>query len=94
MENKLPIQRRLKSTVFVLISQGLLAALAISWVIHMLLIAVNGSVYFVENNHFILWAEIIVPAVISVFAVFIFISQVQRLGERRRTDRPEDRRSP
>jgi uncharacterized BrkB/YihY/UPF0761 family membrane protein len=91
MQNKLPIQRRLKTTMFVLISQGLLAALAISWVIHMILIAVYGSVYFIEDNNFILWAEIIISAAISVFAIFIFFNQVQRLGERRRTDRNKNR---
>lgn len=77
MENKLPMHRRLKTTMFVLISQGLLVALAISWVIHMAIVAANGSVYFVENNPFILWAEIASSILISIFAIFIFVNQVQ-----------------
>jgi uncharacterized BrkB/YihY/UPF0761 family membrane protein len=90
MENKLPMQRRLKSTMFVLISQGLLAALAVAWVIHMLLIAVNGSVYFVEDNPLILWTEIGISITIVIFAIVIFISQYQRLGERRKTDKTRE----
>ena len=87
MENKLSMRRRLKSTLFVVISQALLIALAVSWLIHMIIIAVNGAAYFVENNHFILWAEIVSSVLITVFAIFILASQIQRLGERRRTDR-------
>ena len=92
MGNRLPMRRRLKSTMWVLISQALLIALAVSWLIHMVIIAVDGSAYFVENNDFILWAEIVGSALILVFAVFIFVNQVQRLGERRSNDRIENRR--
>ena len=93
MENKITVRRRVKSTAYVIISQVLLVALAISWVIHMGLIAANGSVYFVENNHFILWAEITGSVLITLYAIYILATQIQRLGERRRTDRNEDRRS-
>ena len=92
MENKITIRRRVKSTAYVIISQALLVALAISWVIHMGIIAANGSVYFVENNRFILWAEITGSVLIIIYAIFILVTQIQRLGERRRTDRNEDRR--
>ena len=92
MENKLPMHRRVKTTMFVLISQGLLLAMAISWVIHMVIVAVNGAAFFVENNPLILWAEITGSVLISAFAVFIFVNQVQRLGERRRADRAIDSR--
>jgi len=92
MENRLSMRRRLKSTSYVLISQALLIALAVAWLIHMIIIAVNGSVYFVENNGFILWAEITTSVIITIFAICILITQVQRLGERRRTDGKEDRR--
>lgn len=81
------MRRRLKSTMYVLISQALLIALAISWLVHMLIIAVNGSVYFVENDHFILWAEITGSVLITIFAIFILANQIRRLGERRRTDK-------
>ncbi len=89
MENKLPMQRRLKTTMLILISQALLVALAISWVIHMSIIAAKGSVYFVENNQYILWAEIIGSGLIAVFALIILATQIQRLGERRRDDEAE-----
>ena len=78
--------------MWVLISQALLIALAVSWLIHMVIIAVDGSAYFVENNDFILWAEIVGSALILVFAVLIFVNQVQRLGERRGNDRLNRRR--
>lgn len=91
VENKLPMQRRLKTTMLVLISQALLLALAISWVVHMAFIAANGSVNFVENNDFILWSEIIGSALIAIFAILILATQIQRLGERRRSDNREER---
>ena len=92
MGNRLPMRRRLKTTMWVLISQALLIALAVSWLIHMVIIAVDGSAYFVENNDFILWAEIVGSALILVFAVLIFVNQIQRLGERRSNDRLNRRR--
>jgi uncharacterized membrane protein YbhN (UPF0104 family) len=91
MQNKLTMRRRLKSTTFVIISQALLIALAISWVIHMAIIALYGSAYFVENNPFILWAEIIGSVLITIFAIFILTGQIQRLGERRRSDDLKER---
>lgn len=83
------MRRRLRSTAYVLISQALLIALAIAWVIHMVIIAINGYVYFVENNPFILWLEITSSVLIVIFAIFIFVNQIQRLSERRRTDRAD-----
>ena len=80
------MQRRLRFSVLILISQILLVALAISWIVHMAIIAVNGSVYFVEDNPFILWAEIGVSILITVFAIYILIGQITRLGERRGDD--------
>ena len=87
MQNKITMRRRVKSTTYVIISQALLVALAIAWVIHMVIIAANGSVYFVENNPFILWAEITISVLITVFAIYILVVQIQRLGERRGADR-------
>jgi membrane protein YdbS with pleckstrin-like domain len=88
VEKRLTMRRRLRSTAFVIVSQALLIALAISWIIHMSMIALYGSVYFIENNPFILWAEIIGSALITIFAIFILITQIQRLGERRKGDGP------
>jgi ABC-type nickel/cobalt efflux system permease component RcnA len=80
--------------MLVLVSQILLIALAISWLIHMLTIAAEGSIYFVENNPVILWTEISVSVLITVFAIYILIIQIRRLGERRESDRRStDRRS-
>jgi membrane protein YdbS with pleckstrin-like domain len=86
------MRRRLKFTTLTLITQMLLIALAITWLIHMITIAVNGSVYFVENNPYILWGEIAVSVLITIFAIYILSIQIQRLGERRSTDRDRDRR--
>jgi len=81
------MRRRLKSTLAVLSAQMLLIALAIAWLIQMILIAVNGAVYFVEGSSVILWIEIAVSLVITIFAIYVLIRQIQRLGERRREDK-------
>ncbi len=83
----LPMQRRLRFSLLVLISQILLIALAFSWLVHMVIIAVCGSAYFVENNPVILWTEIIISITITFFAIYILIIQIRRLGERRGDDR-------
>jgi hypothetical protein len=81
-----PLRRRLRFAVLVVISQLLLIALAIAWLIFMIIIAVNGSVYFVERNPFIRWLEVTAAVLIILFAAGVFIAQVRRLGERRRDD--------
>jgi uncharacterized BrkB/YihY/UPF0761 family membrane protein len=86
------MRRRLKSTLAVLSAQMLLIALAIAWLIQMILIAINGAVYFVEGNSVILWIEISVSLLITIFAIYVLIRQIQRLGERRREDRQSDGR--
>jgi ABC-type nickel/cobalt efflux system permease component RcnA len=85
-QRNLAMQRRLRFSLLVVISQILLVALAISWLIHMGIIAVAGSAYFVEENPFILWAEIAVSVLITGFAVYVLVVQVRRLGERRGSD--------
>jgi hypothetical protein len=90
------MRRRLRFAILVIISQALLVALAISWFIHMLLIEMNGSVFFVEQNPVILWAEIVVTVLIILFSGFILIIQIKRLNERRINDRrvnPENRKT-
>jgi uncharacterized BrkB/YihY/UPF0761 family membrane protein len=81
------MRRRLKSAIAVLSAQMLLIALAIAWLIQMILIAVNGAVYFIEANSVILWIEISASLLITIFAIYVLIRQIQRLGERRREDR-------
>jgi uncharacterized membrane protein YbhN (UPF0104 family) len=88
--HKQPMVRRLRLAVIILVSQMLLIALAISWLIHMALIAANGSVYFVEENHFVLLAEIAASVLITLFGLWVLALQIQRLSERRSSDRSDD----
>jgi hypothetical protein len=85
-----PMRRRLKNAALILISQMLLFALAVAWLIHMSLIAAYGSISFIEDNPLILWGEISVSAAIMLFAIFVLVNQIRRLGERRSAD--HDRR--
>jgi uncharacterized BrkB/YihY/UPF0761 family membrane protein len=80
------MRRRLRFATVVLINQMLLVALAIAWLIHMIIIAVNGSVYFIENNPFILWGEIVASLLIILSAIYVLVLQIRRLDERRRGD--------
>jgi ABC-type nickel/cobalt efflux system permease component RcnA len=88
------MRRRLKNAALILISQMLLVALAVAWLVHMSLIAAYGSIFFIEDNPFILWGEIIASALIIIFAVFVLVNQIKRLGERRSADRERDNRNP
>ena len=85
--------RRLRFAMLVLISQMLLIALAIAWVAHMVIIAANGAIYFVEAHPVILWAEISATTLITLFATAVFSLQIYRLGERRKGDRRQERTS-
>ena len=78
------MRRRLTFATLIMISQMLLIALAVAWTIHMVIIALNGSVSFIENNPLILWGEITAMVVITLFAIYVLAMQVIRLGERRR----------
>ena len=90
VESRPSWRRRLRFAVVVVISQMLLIALALAWLIHMILIAVKGAVFFVEQNSVILWTEIIATVLIVAFAGWVFAVQLRRLSERRRgDDRPE-----
>ena len=80
------MRRRLNFTLLVIVSQMLLVALAIAWLIHMVLIALKGSLYFIENNPYILWVEISAAVLITTLAITVLIMQLKRLGERRRGD--------
>ena len=71
----------------VLVSQMLLIALAIAWLVHMIVIAAYGAVYFIERESMILWIEICASALITLFAIFVLTIQIRRLSERRRSDR-------
>lgn len=82
-----PYGRRLKFAILVLVSQLLLIALAMAWVVHMVLIAKDGAIYFIETNRVILWGEIAVTVLITLFATAVFALQLYRLGESRGADR-------
>jgi len=53
----------------------------------MALIQIYGYVYFVEQNPVILWVEIAVTVIIIMFAGFVLLTQIKRLGEKRSSDR-------
>ncbi len=78
--------RRLKFAIVIIVSQLLLIALGIAWVAHMVLIATDGAIYFVEKNSAILWGEIAATVLITLFATAVLAIQIYRLGERRRGD--------
>lgn len=78
--------RRVKFAIVVLASQLLLIAMATAWVIHMVLIAKNGRVYFIEENPVVLYGEIAATVVITLFAIVVFVIQYKRLRERRKGD--------
>jgi hypothetical protein len=83
--------RRIRFALVILISQLLLIGLSLAWAIHMIIIAARGSVFFVENNLFILWLEILITILICLFGVIVFIMQLHRLNEHRRSDETRDR---
>ena len=93
-DQKLSMRRRLRFSTLVMITQMLLIAMAIAWLVQMVTIAIAGSAYFVENNPFILWGEIAVSVLITIFAICILAIQIRRLGERRSTDRNTGVRKP
>ena len=64
----------------------LLIAVAIAWLVHTVLIAKNGAVYFVETNPRVLYGEIAATLLITLFAVTVLALQYKRLGEQRRGD--------
>ena len=78
------MRRRLTFASLVLLNQILLIALAIAWIVHMAIIALNGSVFFKETNPVILWMEISTMVLIALLAIYVLAIQVRRLGERRR----------
>ena len=80
------MRRRLNFTLIVVVSQMLLVALAIAWLVHMVIIAAYGAVYFIEREPLILWAEIGVTTIITLFATAVLAIEIYRLGERRRGD--------
>ena len=81
--------RRVRFALVVIGSHILLIALAVAWLIQMLVIARNGSVKFVEYNQTILIVEIVFIGLISIFGISVLYMQIKRLGEKRSVDRKE-----
>ena len=79
-------RRRIRFAIIVLASQLLLIAFAFVMLVQMLLIATNGLVQFVEDNHIILIIEVILTILVTSFSVSVFIIQLKRLGEKRNSD--------
>jgi hypothetical protein len=85
------MRRRLRSTALVLISQMLLIALAVAYLLQMIIIAREGAAYFVEQNRLILYGEITGVALILIFAVYVLVTEIRRLSERRGAERDENK---
>jgi ABC-type nickel/cobalt efflux system permease component RcnA len=88
------MRRRLRSTTLILISQMLLVALAFAWLLQMVIIAQEGSAYFIERNSVILYGEITASALIIIFGLYVLITQIKSLGERRQGDRRDETDKP
>ena len=86
------MKRRVRFAIVVLASQILLVAVTFAWIVHMAIIAVNGQVLFVERNSAVLWGELVSASLIILFALYVLVLQIQRLGERRGMDASRDRR--
>jgi len=84
------MRRRLRLATLILVSQMLLMALAFAWFLQMVIIAKDGSAYFIENNHLILYGEITGALLIIIFGLYVLVTQIRRLGERRESDRRVD----
>jgi hypothetical protein len=81
-----PSRRRVWFDVTVAISQLLLIALAVAWLLHMLTIAIRGSIYFVERKPLIFWVELTFTILIVILAIVVLVIQIKRLGDMRRDD--------
>ena len=81
---------RVRFALILLASQILLIALAVTWLVQMILIAINGSISFVEHNQVVLWLEVALSTLICIFAIVVFAMQLRKLGERRKNDRIGD----
>ena len=79
-------RRRTIFVMAILASQLLLIAMAIALCVQLSLIAKTGAIYFVEKNPVILYGEIAVTVLVTLFAIVMFALQYKRLGERRRSD--------
>ena len=89
-----PSRRRVWFDITVAISQLLLLALAVAWLLHMLTIATRGSIYFAERKPFIFWVELTFTILIVILALVVLVIQMKRLGDMRRDDDhdPENKR--
>ena len=80
-------KRRLRFSLIILVSQMLLAALAIGWGVNLILIAQYGGLYSIETNPLILYGEIAATVLIIFFAFFVIYLEIVRMRSRRRSGR-------
>ena len=84
--------RRIRFSAVVIVSQMLLIALSLAWGIYLILIARNGGVLSIENNPWILYAEIVATFFIIQFALIVVGLELYRLRVRRHNESTEPRR--
>ncbi len=63
--------------ISVLVSQMLTMALSIAWLVHAVIVKVNGAVYFVEPNLAILCLEIVMTAAIAIYGIVFLFLQIK-----------------
>jgi Na+-transporting NADH:ubiquinone oxidoreductase subunit NqrE len=68
----------LELSISVLVSQLLTIALSIAWLVHAVIVKINGVVYFVEPNLAILYLEIFMTTVIALCGIAFFILQIKK----------------
>lgn len=88
---KTPYGRRIRFILIVLASQFLLLALALGWGIYLFQIARYGGVYSVENNYWLLYAEIFATVLIVFFAIIVIFLEFGRMNARRQGDTEKKR---
>lgn len=86
-EQDIRINRRVRYSAIVIVSQMLLIALALAWGIYLILIARNGGVLSIENNPWILYGEIVATFLIIQFALIVIGMELYRMKVRRHGER-------
>ena len=81
------INRRIRFSAVVIVSQILLIALSLAWGIYLITIAMNGGVLSVENNPWVLFGEIFATFLIIQFAMVVIFLELYRMRVRRHGER-------
>ena len=70
----------LRLSLSVLVSQILIIGLAIAWLLHAVIVKINGAVYFVEPNQAILYLEIFMTTAIALYGISLLFLQIREAG--------------